>query len=241
MYTNRNNANPADETRSSLYLRASVVDLSSPLPKSTFPSQVLDFTYFTPNFPPFSVPLYSNRSDVRPVAGILALGHSLVFGIWFLVIRARRNYFSCGAAARPLGGQLTPPLISRGLQRFPALPKIFLNQSCCVWEFIRSVLSVVALCELCVTPLNPVNLVNPVQQRHHSPPRRARRLDTAPPRPHCRLLAGEPTSPPQNQGGQTAESSAVVCGRPIEPAPGNAGEGTKSYFPPFPEPFPNTL
>ena len=40
-------------------------------------------------------------------------------------------------------------------------------------------------------------------------------------------LAGEPTSPRPGDRGQTAESSAVVCRRPVEPAPGNAGEGTQ--------------
>jgi aldose 1-epimerase len=142
MYTNQNISNPADETRPPLCLRASVVNLSSPLPESTFPSQVPGFTFFTPNFPPVRVPPCPNRSDLCSVPGIRALGHSLVFGIWLLVIRARCNNISfCCAAPRRLRGQLAAPLISRGLQRFPALPNIFLNRSRRVWDMAPFALS----------------------------------------------------------------------------------------------------
>jgi hypothetical protein len=41
--------------------------------------------------------------------------------------------------------------------------------------------------------------------------------------------AGEPTRSEVFLG-QMAESSAVVCGRPVEPAPDNAGEGMASFL-----------
>jgi hypothetical protein len=58
--------------------------------------------------------------------------------------------------------------------------------------------------------------------------RRARSLDSTRPRRHCRLFRRGANRSASGNRGQTAESSAVVCGRPIEPAPGNAGEGRQS-------------
>ena len=56
-------------------------------------------------------------------------------------------------------------------------------------------------------------------------------LDTPFPRAHCRSHRGADLF--RVRAGKLAESSALVRGRPFEPAPGNAGEGSLHFFLPW--------
>ena len=56
-------------------------------------------------------------------------------------------------------------------------------------------------------------------------------LDTPSAPAHCRIHRGADLS--RVRAGKLAESSALVRGRPFEPAPGNAGEGSLHFFLPF--------
>src|SRR5688572_19373537 len=56
-------------------------------------------------------------------------------------------------------------------------------------------------------------------------------LDTPSPPAHSRFRRGADLF--RVRASKLAESSALVCGRPFEPAPGNAGEGSLHFFLPF--------